>query len=175
LGTSATERLDGYSVPIQDILTSLGDLDIEVVATIPDAQRDQLTHVPDNVRTVPFVPLSALVPTCSAVIHHGGGGSFSTSSINGVPQLVLANMVDAPIKGQMLHDRGAGIFIPSEQATGPAVREALHRLLTEPSYRRDAGRLREEMFAMPSPADVVPELEKLAFEYRAAPAQAAHR
>jgi len=28
--------------------------------------------VPGNVRLVEFVPLNALLPTCSAVIHHGG-------------------------------------------------------------------------------------------------------
>ncbi|MER6832361.1 nucleotide disphospho-sugar-binding domain-containing protein, partial [Streptosporangium sp. NPDC000563] len=76
LGTSATERLDGYSVPVQDILTHLADLDLEIIATLPEKQQAELHHIPANTRLVSFVPLHALAPTCSAIIHHGGGGSF---------------------------------------------------------------------------------------------------
>ncbi|MFI6507770.1 activator-dependent family glycosyltransferase [Streptosporangium sp. NPDC050855] len=166
LGTSATERLDGYSVPVQDILTSLADLDIEVVATLPEKQQAELSHVPDNVRLVSFVPLHVLAPTCSVMIHHGGGGSFSTSVVNAVPQLILADMFDAPLKGELLAQQGAGLTLHSSQATGPRVREHLLRLLNEPSFTQAAQRLRQETLATPGPNQIVPELERLTAEHR---------
>ncbi|MGC5011905.1 activator-dependent family glycosyltransferase [Streptosporangium sp. DT93] len=166
LGTSATERLDGYSVGVQDILTSLADLDIEVVATLPDKQQGELTHVPGNVRLVSFVPLHALTPTCSVMIHHGGGGSFSTSVVNAVPQLILADMFDAPLKGELLARQGAGLTLHSSQATGPRVREHLLRLLNEPSFAEAARRLQQETHATPGPNQLVPELERLTALHR---------
>ncbi|MGC5011906.1 activator-dependent family glycosyltransferase [Streptosporangium sp. DT93] len=166
LGTSATERLDGYSVPVQDILTSLADLDIEVVATLPEKQQGELTHVPGNVRLVSFVPLHVLAPTCSVMIHHGGGGSFSTSVVNAVPQLILADMFDAPLKGELLARQGAGLTLHSSQATGPRVREHLLRLLNEPSFAEAARRLQQETHATPGPNQLVPELERLTALHR---------
>ncbi|MFI6507771.1 activator-dependent family glycosyltransferase [Streptosporangium sp. NPDC050855] len=166
LGTSATERLDGYSVDVQDILTHLADLDIELVATLPQKQQGELRHVPDNVRLVSFVPLHALTPTCSVMIHHGGGGSFSTSVVNAVPQLILADMFDAPLKGELLAQQGAGLTLHSSQATGPRVREHLLRLLNEPSFTQAAQRLRQETLATPGPNQIVPELERLTARHR---------
>ncbi|GAA3014262.1 activator-dependent family glycosyltransferase [Streptosporangium longisporum] len=167
LGTSATERLDGYSLDVQDIITHLGDLDIEVVATLPEKQQAELSHVPGNVRLVSFVPLHVLAPTCSAMIHHGGGGSFSTSVVNAVPQLILADMFDAPLKGRLLAHQGAGLTLHSSQATGPRVREHLLRLLNEPSFTQAAQKLRQETLATPGPNQLVPELERLTAQHRA--------
>ncbi|MER5649374.1 activator-dependent family glycosyltransferase [Streptosporangium sp. NPDC002524] len=166
LGTSATERLDGYSVDVQDILTHLADLDIEVVATLPEKQQAELHHIPDNTRLVSFVPLHALTPTCSAMIHHGGGGSFSTSLVNAVPQLILADMFDAPLKGELLTRQGAGLTLHSSKATGPHVREHLLRLLREPSFTHAAHQLRQETLATPGPNQLVPHLEKLTAQHR---------
>uniref|UniRef100_UPI003F52DE73 nucleotide disphospho-sugar-binding domain-containing protein n=1 Tax=Streptosporangium sp. V21-05 TaxID=3446115 RepID=UPI003F52DE73 len=166
LGTSATERLDGYSVDVQDILTNLADLDIEIVATLPEKQQAELQHVPDNTRLVSFVPLHALAPTCSAMIHHGGGGSFSTSLVNAVPQLILADMFDAPLKGHLLTRQGAGLTLHSSQATGPRVREHLLRLLDTPSHTHAAQQLRQEALATPGPNQLVPHLERLTAQHR---------
>ncbi|GAA3014268.1 activator-dependent family glycosyltransferase [Streptosporangium longisporum] len=166
LGTSATERLDGYSLDVQDIITHLGDLDIEVVATLPEKQQAELSHVPGNVRLVSFVPLHVLAPTCSAMIHHGGGGSFSTSVVNAVPQLILADMFDAPLKGRLLAHQGAGLTLHSSQATGPRVREHLLRLLNEPSFTQAAQKLRQETLTTPGPNQLVPELERLTAQHR---------
>ena len=166
LGTSATERLDGYSVDVQDILTHLADLDLEIVATLPEKQQAELRHIPDNTRLVSFVPLHALIPTCSAVIHHGGGGSFSTSLVNAVPQLILADMFDAPLKGQLLTRQGAGLTLHSSQATGPRVRQHLRQLLTNPSHTHAARQLRQETLATPGPNQLVPHLERLTTQHR---------
>jgi glycosyltransferase len=63
-------------------------LDIEVVATLNDLQLQGVPHIPDNVRVIEWVPLTHLLPTCSAIIHHGGPGTFAAAVAHGVPQLV---------------------------------------------------------------------------------------
>lgn len=166
LGTVATERFNGYSVPVGDILRSLGDLDIEVIATLSREQQDQLTDVPDNVRLHTYVPLQALIPTCSLVIHHGGNGSYCTTIASGVPHLMLYNMLDAPVRARHVVNRGAGLAVHSTEVTGPVVRAAVQRLLTEPSFTEQARRLQRETRALPSPNEVVPEVERLVAEHR---------
>ncbi|MER5649373.1 activator-dependent family glycosyltransferase [Streptosporangium sp. NPDC002524] len=166
LGTSATERLDGYSVSVQDILTSLADLDIEIVATLPEKQQAELHHVPDNTRLVSFVPLYALASTCSVVIDHGGPGTVFTVASRGVPQLMVPKLFDEPLLAERLAGRGAGLVMHSRDATGPRVREHLLRLLGEPSFTRAAADLRAEIEAMPTPNELVPQLERLTAEHR---------
>ncbi|MGP3912330.1 activator-dependent family glycosyltransferase [Nonomuraea sp. 10N515B] len=149
LGTSGISA----PVPAWELLDALADLDIELVATLPDER-----PVPANTRRVDFVPLDALAPTCAAVVHHGGNGSYCTTLLHGVPQLVLPSFFDLPIRARYLEEQGAGLSLPQSQVSAEGVRERLLRLLGEPAYKENALRLREEMLSLPTPNDLVPEL-----------------
>ncbi|ONI75989.1 glycosyl transferase [Actinosynnema sp. ALI-1.44] len=167
LGSSIiAERPDGYIVDVQEILTSLADLDIEVVATIDRAEQAKLREVPDNARLVHFAPVDALAPTCTAVIHHAGIGTMATTTLHGVPQLSLPWDSDQPALARKLADYGAGLEIHATEATGAGVRERLLRLLDESSFRERARDLRDEMLAMPTPNELVPHLAELTEKYR---------
>ncbi|MDA0638391.1 activator-dependent family glycosyltransferase [Nonomuraea sp. MCN248] len=162
LGTSATERLGGYAVPVAELLEALEDLDVEVVATIPEPEQARLGRVPGNARLVGFVPLHALAATCTAMINHGGPGTVCTGLAYGVPQLVLpVDHLDAPLLAKALAAQGAGLSIPSGQVTPSAVRDALGHLLAESSFEDNAMRLREEMLAMRTPNELAVDLEDL--------------
>lgn len=162
LGVCATERFGGYPVGVQGILDALADLDVEIVATVAEEEQKKLERVPDNTRLVSFVPLHALLPTCDAVIHHAGFGTANTTAINGIPQLALPEQHDAPPLARRVEAQGAGLTVYYSEVTGEKVRTNLLRLLEEPSFREGAARLRDEIMALPSPNDLVPELEKLA-------------
>jgi enterobactin C-glucosyltransferase len=166
LGLSATEHFNGYAVPVADLITQLSTLDIELVATVAESQRHILGTVPDNVRVVPFVPWHSLVPTCAAVIHHAGAATLATSSCFPVPQLAIPYHFDQPFLAGKLAEHGAGLQVPTAQATGESVRAAVERLLTEPTFTERATALSEETHALPSPNDVVPELEALTTKHR---------
>ena len=162
MGLSATEYFDGYTFNAKDILDALADLDIEVVATIAENERAKLGPVPGNVRVADYVPLHALAPTCAAVIHHGGFGTLSTIALHGVPQLALPYHFEGPLLSRKLAEQGAGLNVHSDLATGQTVREGLLRLLGEPGFRERAADLRDELHAMPSPNELVAQLERLA-------------
>ncbi|WP_347400157.1 nucleotide disphospho-sugar-binding domain-containing protein, partial [Streptomyces aureocirculatus] len=116
---------------------------------------EELGVVADRVRVEEFVPLSALAPTCDVMVHHGGFGTIGTTSLHAVPQLAVAEEIDAPIL-----------------ARGLAVAHEVERMLTDSSFTEGARRLRADMLAMPSPADVVPTLVRLAERHRRGPAGA---
>lgn len=157
-GITATEAFDGYVVGVQDILDSLADLDIDVVATVAESEQRKLTHVPANATVVPYVPLQALVPSCDAVVHHAGIGTLATTSLQGVPQLSLPLHFDEPALARGLAEQGAGLTVDPAEAKGENVRQSVLRLLHEPSFRHSAHRLRDEMLAMPGPSQVAARL-----------------
>lgn len=166
LGSTSAERFDGYAVSVQGILDALSGLDIELVATLPEREAAKLSRVPGNTRIIPFIALHTLAPTCSAMIHHGAFGTATTTALYGVPQLSLPERHDAPLHAEKLTKQGAGLAVDYRAATGESVREALLRLLREPVFRERARELREEMLALPTPNDLVPELERLTEKYR---------
>nr|WP_121006498.1 activator-dependent family glycosyltransferase [Saccharothrix australiensis] len=160
MGLSATEHYGGYVVGVGEILDALSDLDVEVVATVADDQRDGLV-APDNARVVPYVPWHALTATCAAVIHHAGGATLATTSLHGVPQLAIPFHFDQTIYARKLAAHGAGLMLDTGRATGQAVREHLLRLLDEPAFGRRAEDLRDEMLALPSPGELASRLAEL--------------
>ncbi|RKT54698.1 glycosyltransferase (activator-dependent family) [Saccharothrix australiensis] len=165
-GLAATDSFGGYTVPVQSILDTLGELDVEVVATIGDEQKRALDRIPPNARVVPYVPLHDLAPTCAAVVHHAGAATLATVSLHGVPQLSLPFHFDEPIVARALAAQGAGLTLPPDQVTGTAVRDHLLRLLTEPGFGERAHALRAELLAMPGPGDLVGALEELTAKHR---------
>ncbi|OMI37211.1 glycosyl transferase [Streptomyces sparsogenes DSM 40356] len=166
---SSSQPVSSYQMvsieQLQDWLDSLADLDMELVMTLPGRIQEKLKHVPRNTRLVDFVPLHLVIPSCAAVIHHGGLPAFCSSLAHGVPQLMVSRMApDASVRGARLEEAQAGGWIPPERMTGKRIRNHLAKLLEDPSYRAGAERLRQEVLAQPSPNEVVPELERLAAE-----------
>ncbi|MCM2387663.1 DUF1205 domain-containing protein [Streptomyces sp. CWNU-1] len=168
-GISARQWADlpGMSVKeLQETLDSLADLDIELVLTVPGELRAQLHSVPENTRIVDFVPLDLILPTCTAVIHHGGAGSFNGAMMHGIPHLVIGYSADAPGKRVLLRQTGAGLSLGPDEVTGPRVREYLTRLLEDDAFRVAAERLQREALAHPAPSALVADLERLTAEHR---------
>ncbi|MCQ8836333.1 nucleotide disphospho-sugar-binding domain-containing protein [Streptomyces malaysiensis] len=165
------ERHQALSVEqLQGMLNSLADLDIELVVTLPERFQKELRHIPGNTRMVTFVPLHVIVPSCSAVIHHGGPGLFLDSIAHDVPQLMVSRVVpDIGERGPRTEQAGAGLWIPGDEPgelSGARIREHLVRLLDDPAFREGARRLREDLRAQPAPGQVIRELEKLTEHYR---------
>lgn len=161
MGLTVTDRLGGYPVDLQDILDAVVGLDVELVATVTEEGKSRLRKIPDNATLVPYVPLQALLPTCSAAIHHTGVGTLATTSLCGVPQLALPWDVDQPVLADRMVAAGAGLSIHATKATGQSVRDGLLRLLHEDSFTERAAALRDEMLALPSPNQLVGQIEEL--------------
>jgi glycosyltransferase (activator-dependent family) len=156
---------------IANLLEALGEMDIDVVATLDASQLAGVVRVPDNVRTIDYLPLSQLLPTCSAVIHHGGYGTMCAAAAAAVPQIVAMDgdaVMEGPISAHYLTERGVGLLLRHEECSVDDIRKMVTRVLEEPSFRQGSQALRRDLLASPSPADVVPVLERLVAEYRTA-------
>ncbi|MGW1075432.1 activator-dependent family glycosyltransferase [Streptomyces sp. NPDC002537] len=156
-----SNEIEDTTMTVGEILEGLAGLDAEVVATLGADQAAAVGRLPDNVRLVDFVPLHDLLPTCSAIVHLGGLGSRLTAAYHGVPQLVLGNGYDTMILARRQEELGAGLCLPADSATPGAIRERVVRLLDDPALAAGAARMRDELRAQPSPADVVATLERV--------------
>ncbi|MFE7777926.1 activator-dependent family glycosyltransferase [Streptomyces sp. NPDC057445] len=173
LGVSARETFGRDAVPFEDLLHALGDVDAEIVATLDAGQLRDRESLPANIRAVDFVPMEALLPTCDAIVHHGGAGTGYTATLLGVPQIIVASLWDAPLKARLHAEQGAGIELPPQKLDAAALRDAVVRAISDPSLAAGARRLREETLADPSPADLVPVLQRLTEQHHRRP-QSAH-
>lgn len=160
-----SNELENTGTTVAEILTGLASLDVEVVATLGGDEAAGLGPLPDNVRLVDFVPLHDLLPTCAAVVHHGGIGSRLTAVHHGVPQLVLGYGYDTWMIARRQEELDAGLALAADAATAGSVRDGVARLLDEPRFAAGAARMRDELLAQPSPADLVATLERRVEEW----------
>lgn len=156
----------------QILLDAVSGLDIDAIATLTETQLGS-SALPCNTRAVGFVPLNSLLPTCAAVIHHGGAGTFAGALASGVPQLIVPSAwwgekwYGPVAMANGLEERGAGIYVAdSDRLTVDSLRANLVRVLEEPSFAANASQLRRELTQMPTPNEVVPVLERLTDQYR---------
>jgi len=155
LGT-VVPRLSGWDT-LRTLLAAAGEVDAEFVLVLGEHGTPSPDLLPGNVRTAGWIPLNALLPVCDAVIHHGGAGTLMAAVCAGVPQLVLPHGADQFRNAQAVQERGVGLVSSPQQADAALV----ERLLADHTLRRAAEQVRAEVEALPSPADLVPELVAL--------------
>jgi UDP:flavonoid glycosyltransferase YjiC (YdhE family) len=107
------------------------------------------------------VPVQLILDSCDLFVHHGGGNCVLNGASAGVPQLALSIGLDQHVNGQRLVATGAGAQLRGDQVTVARLRQAVAALLADDSYRVAAQRLRGQVLAAPSPADLVSSLEQV--------------
>lgn len=137
------------------VIEALGGMDVDVVLAAGRADLTELGELPAQVRSVGFLPLSAFLPTCSAIVHHGGSGTTAAPLFYGVPQLVLPSFADNPLSAQRVADRGVGLTHDPATVDVAGVRAMVRRLLTEDAFRIAAQQVRAEIATQPSPSAVL--------------------
>ncbi|MGW2689833.1 glycosyltransferase [Streptomyces sp. NPDC001414] len=143
------------------VLRSLAALDVDLVATSGGVPVDTLGLDPERVELVTFLPAAELLDGVSVVVHHGGSGTTFGAAARGVPAVVMPGMPGQARQAARLQAAGAGLALPAGEQGPESVTSAVRRLLTEPAFTTAAHRLRDEIAAMPSPAQVAARLVAL--------------
>jgi UDP:flavonoid glycosyltransferase YjiC (YdhE family) len=108
-----------------------------------------------------YIPQHELLPWCDAVVAHGGSGTVLGALAHGLPLLVIPQGADQWNNAEQIVTAGAGLRLLRNDLSVTAVRDGVTTLLREPSYRRAAATIKDEIRAMPSPMDAVVSLEAL--------------
>lgn len=87
------------------------------------------TKLPSSILHVPFVPLSLLLPRCSAFVHHGGIGSSAQAMAAGIPQLIRPQAHDQFDNAMRIVEQGIGDFLKPRSYKTNALASKLKKLL----------------------------------------------
>ena len=86
-------------------------------------------HVPSNlppeIRHLPYVPFSRLLPHCAALVHHGGIGTAAQALAAGIPQLVVPMAHDQPDNAARLKRLGVAEILPARRFSAARAAAAL--------------------------------------------------
>jgi UDP:flavonoid glycosyltransferase YjiC (YdhE family) len=159
-GTTAALLANGKTL-LPEVVAALGGLDVEVVVAAGRAELDWIRDIPGNVRVAENLPLSLLLPTCAAIVNQSGPGTVLTAAAYGVPQVLMPNAADTPLIAANFGTTGAGVVLDPETASAGAIRSAVTAVLTDEPIRAAARKVRDEIAATPSPADLVHTLVNL--------------
>ena len=162
-GTTTTTLAgpEGFLVP--RILDALAGFDAEAVITITAADRPLLgDDLPGHVRVAENLPLHLLLPSCDAIIHHGGSGTMLTAASLGLPQLLISpGIMDNMANGERIAAAGAGVALNHADASHETITAGIKTILSDQATRHAAHTLRDEIHAQPAPADITATLRHL--------------
>lgn len=139
------------------LVDALAGEDLEVFVTATAADVAALGDVPPGVRVLERMPLRLLLPTCAAIVHHGGSGNTMTSLVSGTPQLAITFTTETTVTAERLAAAGVGIHVQGDRADRATIRDAV-QALTSPSYRTRAAEVRAEIQRRPTTVELVEKL-----------------
>lgn len=153
------------------ILAGLRDEPLNLVLTI-GRQHDPAAFgsQPTNVIIERYIPHELLLPHCDAMLTHCGLNSIMACLALGIPMVAVPLTADQPRNAARLAALGAAVVIEPSERSPEALRAATWEVLTNPTYRATARRLRDEIGALPGSEHGVLLLERLARERQAIPA-----
>ena len=158
------------------IVAAFRDEPANLILTVGrDGDVERFGPQPPNIRIERYIPQSALLPHCDAVITHGGYGSVMAALGHGLPLVCLPMSADQPIIAGRAVALGAGLscasassrtspfpYVEPSRLSPDAVRGAVRRVLREARFRTAAQKLRTEIEALPGVEAAVESLERLA-------------
>ena len=144
------------------ILAGLAGEPLDVVVTVGHRVEPAALGVqPENVRVEQFVPQAQLLTSCSAVVTHGGAGTTLGALSSGLPMLILPQGADQFVNAEGVATAGAALCLKPSEVSADSVREAVRRLLDEPSFRAASQTIAEEIAGMPDPSEGASAVERL--------------
>jgi UDP:flavonoid glycosyltransferase YjiC (YdhE family) len=163
LGTAVNTRTD----ILRAFVEALRDQKVNLVLTVGrNGDPEQFGPQPPNVRIERYVPQSLIFPRCDLVISHGGSNTMLGALAHGIPQVMVPIAADQPDNAERCATAGAARIVPPTNATPAAIRSAALAVLSDPTYRQAARRVRDEMVRLPGLDRAVVLLERLAREKR---------
>jgi MGT family glycosyltransferase len=131
---------------LRAVAQGLANLPVQVIITT-GKHRDPNTldlgprPLAPNIHVHQWVPQNALMPHLSALVTVGGPSTMMAAFDAGIPVVIVPYTWDHPESGFRVAESGAGLRIGHRECTPERMRNAVERVLHEPSFRENAARL----------------------------------
>jgi MGT family glycosyltransferase len=159
LVTLGTANVDAGDRFLTACATALAQRPVRAVIVDPAGV---LGPQPPHVRVAPRVPQLTLLARADAVICHGGHNTVCEALWHGVPLVIAPIRDDQPIIAAQVVDAGAGLRLRFNRADADAIGAAVDAVLSQPSYRDGARRVRDSFRAAGGAAAAARHLTELA-------------
>jgi UDP:flavonoid glycosyltransferase YjiC (YdhE family) len=157
------------------VLDAIQVEDVDIVVTVGrEHDPAELGERPPNVIVERYIPQTALLEHCTAVMCHAGAGTVAAAVMHGLPMVVIPMNADQPLNARMCVEQGlatslgnldpSGLGFPRTDLTRlrpDDVRAALRSVLDDPSFAVRARAAATRQRTHPTPADAVPLLERV--------------
>jgi UDP:flavonoid glycosyltransferase YjiC (YdhE family) len=141
---------------LRQVVEGVAALPVRVLVALgPQTEPAMLGAQPEHVQVESWVDQPAVLDRCSAVVSHGGSGTFLGALARGLPQLCLPHAADQFRNAEGGVRAGAALALSPDDVTAVSIRAAAERLLAEPAFREAALRVAAEIGGMPAAEDVV--------------------
>jgi UDP:flavonoid glycosyltransferase YjiC (YdhE family) len=149
------------------LIAGLRELRVNLVATVgEDIDPAEFGPQPENVMIERYVPQAVLLPHCRLVVSHGGSGTVIGALAHGLPQVMLPMGADQLRNAARCAALGVAQVLDVMTVTPASVRAVAAHVLADPTYRRHAERIKDEIVALPGADHAVTLLARLAAERR---------
>ncbi|KAK2039274.1 UDP-Glycosyltransferase/glycogen phosphorylase [Colletotrichum somersetense] len=171
--TQGTFAMNPTSLIIPAIQALQGDK--RHLLVVPSKHADEIRekiNVEDNVRIAEWVPYDMLLPRCRLLVTNGGYGSVTQALSHGVPLVCAGTSEDKRDTAARVTWVGAGIDLKTDTPSVDQVRDAVHRVLMEDTFAKNAARVGKELNAQGGAKKTCDLLERAALELGVATANA---
>jgi len=122
---------------INPALRGLAQEDVQVIVTAGGNNRDTIV-APQNVIVEGYIPYESVLPKTSVFVTNGGYNGVQQALSYGVPIVAAGVSEDKGEVCARLSWSGAGIGLKTGTPTAEQIRDAVHQILHDPSYRERA-------------------------------------
>lgn len=127
------------------IASACVDLDAQLVISLGGASLESLPPLAGSPIVVSYAPQLALLERASVAITHAGMNTALECLTYGVPMVAIPITNDQPGVAARIAWIGAGELVPLKKLTTARLESALKLVLTQPSYRQNALRLKQSI------------------------------
>ncbi len=160
LGTVVNRYIPGlFGAIIDGVRDAVGTLIATVGRNVDPAS---FGLQPPHVHIDQYIPQSAVLPECDAVVTHGGSGTVMAALVHGLPMVVIPIAADQPANAQRIAELNLGRVVGPHERTPEAIGEAVRAILDDSGYRDRVCALRDEVASLPGSDAAVHLLERIA-------------
>ncbi|CAH2045632.1 unnamed protein product, partial [Iphiclides podalirius] len=138
---------------LKQIFEAISELPQTILVKMNKAMLVGNISIPENVYTMDWIPQYKTLchPNTKVFISHGGLLGTQEAVACGVPMLTVPLYADQALNGRAMSDRGVARILSLKETSKDTWKEALHDLIYNPEYKRNALRLKEKFLDRPLP------------------------
>lgn len=144
-GTVDNHDVHKLLVPTLKALSGSGFRLLVATGSAAGTRRLRPLYAGPDVLIEDWIDFDAVLPRVGLFVCNGGSGSLLAALRHGVPLVCAGTREGKNDNNAHIAERGLGIDLRTERPTPQELRRAVARVLVEPSFRRNAQRIRDEI------------------------------